>query len=188
MNAILWLEEIMVTDPLTIEASAPLVDAARRMRDGNVGMLPIVDSGRLCSVITDRDVVVRSVAVGADPTAVRVGDIATADVVSAHPGWSVEKAIRVMAANQVGRLPVVDDRQQLVGVVTLSSLVLRSGKAAHTMDAARRIAQRSAKERRDDPVARPAREVMGPGMERQKTNQATDGYVAAQRTGEARDD
>jgi hypothetical protein len=82
---------------------------------------------------------------GADPTAVRVGDIATSDVVWAHPGWTVEKAMRVMAANQLGRLPVVDDRQQLVGVVTLTSLVLRSGKAAHTMDAARRVAQRSAK-------------------------------------------
>jgi hypothetical protein len=56
------VKEIMVTDPLTVEASALLVDVARRMRDANVGMLPIVDSGRLCGVITDRDLVVRSVA------------------------------------------------------------------------------------------------------------------------------
>jgi CBS domain-containing protein len=139
------VKEIMVSDPLTVEASAPVADVARRMRDANVGMLAIVDAGRLCGVITDRDLVVRSVAVGADPTAVRVGDIATSDIVCAHPGWTVEKAMRVMAANQVGRLPVVDDRQQLLGVVTLSSLALRSGKAAHTMDAARRVAQRSAK-------------------------------------------
>jgi CBS domain-containing protein len=139
------VKEIMVPNPLTIEASATLVEAARRMRDGNVGMLPIIESGSLRGVITDRDLVIRSMAVGADPTAVRVGDVATAAVISAHPGWSVQKAIRVMAANQVGRLPVVDDRQQLVGVITLSSLVLRSGKLAHTLDAARRVAQRSAR-------------------------------------------
>ena len=139
------IEDVMVTEVETIEPSATLVDAAHRMRDANVGMLPIVEGGRVSGVITDRDIVVRAVARDVNPASVRVADCATSEPVCAQPDWDLEHAMTVMADRQIGRLPVVDAAGTLVGVVTLSSLALRSHEREETLDAAQEVARRSAR-------------------------------------------
>src|SRR5919198_6227043 len=119
------VQDVMVHDVITIEPSASLVDAAKRMREANVGVLPVVQDDRTVQgIITDRDVVVRAIAPNADLGSIAVGDCATADTICAHPDWEVNRAMEVMAGAQVGRLPVVDDDNRLVGIVTLSSLAL----------------------------------------------------------------
>jgi CBS domain-containing protein len=139
------VRDVMVADVVTIEPSASLVAAARLMHDANVGMLPVVDDGRVVGVITDRDIVVRAVACERDPAATRVGDCLSEGVIPAHPDWPTAQAIVTMAQAQVGRLPVLDDEQRLVGVVTLSSMAFRSRHKAVALEAAQEVSRRSAR-------------------------------------------
>lgn len=139
------VEDVMVREVETIDASAPLTQAAQRMRDANVGVLPVVEGGRLRGVLTDRDIVVRGVARGADLASLRVADCASRDLVAARAEWSVEHAMDIMAMHQVGRLPVVDDGERVIGIVTLSSLALRSPRQDEALDAAKEVSRRSAR-------------------------------------------
>jgi CBS domain-containing protein len=138
--------DVMVTDVHTVDPDITVVEAAQRMWRENVGILPIVQDGRVIGVVTDRDLVVRAlVKDGIDPTSMRVMDCATRDPILGRPSWTLERALLVMAEQQIGRLPVVDDNGQLVGLITLSSVALRSPKAEGAMVAAKKISSRSAR-------------------------------------------
>jgi CBS domain-containing protein len=76
----------------------------------------VVDGERLVGMLTDRDIVVRAVADGGDPRAIKAGDIASRDIVTVRPGDDLDEAVRLMAQHQVRRLPVVDDGH-LVGML-----------------------------------------------------------------------
>jgi CBS domain-containing protein len=98
--------------------SDTLVDAARKMRDLDVGALPICgDDNRLHGMITDRDIVVKCIADGGDPGSVKVADLAEGKPVTIGADDSVEEALRTMAQHGVRRLPVIDGHD-LVGVVS----------------------------------------------------------------------
>ena len=90
------VRDVMVDDVLTIDADATLLDAAQLMRDGNVGVLPVIEDGRLRGIITDRDLVVRAMAEGAVPAMTRVGECATWDIICARPESSIEEVMEVM--------------------------------------------------------------------------------------------
>jgi CBS domain-containing protein len=135
----------MVTDVVTIEPCDSLVTAARRMEAANIGMLPVVAGGRVVGVITDRDIVVRAVAREVDPATTPVAACLSDGVVSAHPDWSTERAIQTMAQAQVGRLPVLDADDRLVGVVTLSSMAFRAREKGVALEAAQEVSRRSAR-------------------------------------------
>jgi CBS domain-containing protein len=139
------VRDVMIPSVVSIEASATLVDAARRMKEANVGVLPIVDSGILRGIVTDRDLVIRAMADGVDPSLTRVGECATRDLVCARPDSSIEEAMEVMADCQIGRLPVVDEQERLVGIVTLSSMALRSRESGEALDTAKQVSRRSAR-------------------------------------------
>jgi CBS domain-containing protein len=115
------------------------------MREANVGILPVLEHGRIRGLVTDRDLVVRAIAEGADPEATEVREFATRDVVCARPESGLDEAMEVMAECQVGRLPVVDYDNRLVGIVTLSSLALRSGEQDDTLETAQAVSRRSAR-------------------------------------------
>jgi CBS domain-containing protein len=139
------VKDLMVSDVVTVDPSATLAQAARLMRDHNVGILPVIVNTRLAGVITDRDLVVRALAEGADPTLTVVGEFVSAEPICARPDTQLEEAMEVMAACQVGRLPVVDDNNHLVGIVTLSSLALRSREERETLHTAQEVSRRSAR-------------------------------------------
>jgi CBS domain-containing protein len=139
------VRDVMIPAVVTIEPSATLIDAARRMKDANVGVLPIVDGGILRGIVTDRDLVVRAMADGVDPARTPVADCATRDLVCARPDTSIEDAMEVMADCQVGRLPVVDRDDRLVGILTLSSMALRSRDGDDALDTAKQVSKRSAR-------------------------------------------
>jgi CBS domain-containing protein len=139
------VRDVMVHEVVTIEPSASLAEAAQRMREANVGILPVVEDGEVRGVITDRDLVVRALAKDADLTATVVGDCATADPVVAHPDWNLDRAMETMARAQVGRLPVVENDNTLTGIVTLGSLALRSKQDQETLQAAKAVSRRSVK-------------------------------------------
>jgi CBS domain-containing protein len=139
------VKDVMIGNVISVDSSATLAEAAQLMRDGNVGVLPVVEAGRLRGLLTDRDIVVRAVARGLDARSTRVAECATPDIVSAKPEWSADEAGRAMARHQIGRLPVVDEDGHLVGIVTLSSLALRSHDAERALHAAEQVSRRSAR-------------------------------------------
>jgi len=110
------VKDAMTADVKTAGPSQSLTDVARLMKQEDVGSVPVVDGERLVGVVTDRDIVVRGIADGSDPHAIKAGDIASRDVVTVRPDDDLDAALRLMAQHQVRRLPVVDDGQ-LVGVV-----------------------------------------------------------------------
>ena len=117
------VEEIMTRDPRTVETGDSLVDAAREMRDGDVGDVLLVENGRLAGLVTDRDIVVRAVADGRDPADTRVGEIATRDVIALTPDQTVDDAIRIVREQNVRRIPVVQDGRP-VGIVSIGDLAI----------------------------------------------------------------
>ena len=118
------VSEIMTREPSTLAPSSTIGEAATIMRQDDCGSVPIVDSGRLVGIITDRDIVVRVLAGGKDPKTTRVSDAMTADPVTVSPETSVDEAQKVMADRQVRRLPVVEDGR-LVGLVVIGQVARR---------------------------------------------------------------
>src|SRR5437588_326102 len=117
------VKDAMTSDVKTATPSQSLTDAAKLMKQEDVGSVPVVDGPRLIGVLTDRDIVVRGIADGSDPHAIKVGDIASRDVVTVRPDDDLDEALRLMALHQVRRLPVVEDGH-LVGVVATADVAL----------------------------------------------------------------
>ena len=137
------VKDVMIRDVVTIEASATLLQAAEQMRDANVGMLPVMESDTLRGIITDRDLVVRAMARDVRPSDARVEECLSEPPRCAEPDWSLDEAMEEMARQQVGRLPIVDGGGRVIGVVTLSSLALRSPKQQETLETAQEVSRRS---------------------------------------------
>lgn len=139
------VEDVMIDNVVTVDSNATLCEVAQRMREGNVGVLPVLENGRLRGIVTDRDLVVRGLARGVDPRTTRVAECATEQPVAARPDWSVDAAMQTMAGSRIGRLPVVDSQNHVVGIVTLSSLALRSRNESEALHTAQAVSRRSAR-------------------------------------------
>ena len=122
-KARLRCREIMTTDVKTVAPSTPIGEVAAMMRDADVGSLPVVDGGKLAGIVTDRDIVVRALAEGRDPSA-PVGEAMTGDVFSVKPDDFVFEAIRLMGDKQVRRIPVVSDDGALAGIIAMADIAL----------------------------------------------------------------
>lgn len=116
------LEQVMTRDVETVNPEDTLQEAAEKMRALNVGPLPVTDGDKLVGIITDRDIVVRAVALGHDPSSSRVSDIMSDEVQSCPIDTSIENAAKMMKDKQIRRLLVVDNNQKLVGIVSLGDL------------------------------------------------------------------
>jgi CBS domain-containing protein len=119
---------MLVQDVMTpqVDVVAPgdaLVVAARRMRDQDVACLPVMERGRLIGVVTARDLVVRGLAENVDASRATVRDAMSTVALSCFADQSVDEAHEVMVRNQVKRLPVLDRRRRLVGMVSLGDIV-----------------------------------------------------------------
>ena len=109
--------ELMSQGVECVASTETLVEAARKMRDLEVGALPICgEDQRLQGMLTDRDIVVKCIAEGKDPNSLRASDLAQAKPVTIGADDSAEETLRTMAKYQVRRLPVIDGHQ-LVGIV-----------------------------------------------------------------------
>jgi CBS domain-containing protein len=139
------VEDVMIDSVMTVDVNATLTDAAQRMREGNIGVLPVLENGKLIGIVTDRDLVVRGLARGVDPRTTHVAECATDQPMAARADWSVDDAMEVMASSRIGRLPVVDAQRHVIGIVTLSSLALRSRNQDEALQTARAVSQRSAR-------------------------------------------
>jgi CBS domain-containing protein len=121
------VRDAMSEDPRSIGASAAVVEAARLMREADIGSLPITDDENLVGMITDRDITMRVVAEAADPQRTPVGDVCSRDLISVAPESDLEEALQLMARHQVRRLPVVENGR-LVGIVAQADIALRENE------------------------------------------------------------
>ena len=121
------VRDVMTGNPRSIGVSASVAEAARLMRDGDIGSLPVTDGETPVGMITDRDVTTRVVAEAADPQTTAVGDVASRDVISVAPDDDLDEALRLMARHQVRRLTVVENGR-LVGIVAQADIALRENE------------------------------------------------------------
>jgi CBS domain-containing protein len=140
------VRDAMTEDPRSIGASEPVVDAARLMREQDVGSLPVTDNEKLVGMITDRDITTRVVAEAGDPKMTSVGDVYSRDLISVEPDQDLEEALLLMARHQVRRLPVIENGS-LVGIVAQADIALRENEQK-TGELVEAISAPSAGERR----------------------------------------
>ena len=120
--------EIMKKDVECVSATDTAQAAAKRMRDVNVGFLPVCDqSKRVLGTITDRDLAIRVLA-DASPSTTRMEDVMTREVVCCRPDDELEEAENLMAKNQKSRIVVIDSGGALVGVISLSDIAQREAR------------------------------------------------------------
>jgi CBS domain-containing protein len=113
----------MTPNPRTLPSTATVADAARTMRDEDVGAVLDVDRNQLRGIVTDRDIAVRVVAEGKDPQAMTLDAMCTGDVITIAPDDSVDDALRVMSEHAVRRVPVVENGKP-VGIVSIGDLAV----------------------------------------------------------------
>jgi len=119
------VREIMTDEVQLAEPTMTLRDAAVLMRDGDFGILPVGENDRLIGTITDRDITVRAVAEGRDPTRTTVRDAMSDGVRYCFDDQTTEEAVEVMSSAQIRRLPVLDREKRLVGIVAIGDLATK---------------------------------------------------------------
>jgi CBS domain-containing protein len=117
------IREVITKDVVSLPSDASIMDAARTMRDRDIGDVLVVEGDRLKGIVTDRDIVIRAIADGLSSTATTLGDLATEDVTVLSPDDSVEDAIRIMRDSAVRRVPVVEDGRP-VGILSIGDVAL----------------------------------------------------------------
>ena len=117
------VRDVMTPDVEIATRAQSLRDAARMMRAGDYGAMPVVDEGELVGMLTDRDIVVRAVAEGLDPNLALAGDFATREPVAVAPDTTLDDALELMGRHRVRRLPVVQEGL-LVGVLSQADVAL----------------------------------------------------------------
>jgi CBS domain-containing protein len=123
------VEDIMSADPNTVTPDTPITEAARLMKDHNIGMLPVVESEgsrKLVGVVTDRDITIRHVAEG-HLSDCPVREAMTQNVSTCKADENIDTVMNLMAEEQVRRIPIVDERGDLIGVVSQADILLESG-------------------------------------------------------------
>lgn len=115
--------EVMTDHPVALRADDTLVDAARMMRDEDIGDVLVMDEGGLCGIITDRDIAVRAIADGKDPNQVTLGDICSQELATVTADLPISEAMNLMRSKALRRLPVVDGSNP-VGIVSLGDIAV----------------------------------------------------------------
>jgi CBS domain-containing protein len=121
------VHEVMTNNPRCVTPTTPVSEAAELMASEDVGSLPILEGDKLTGIVTDRDIVIQVVAKKKDPQGMPVREVASRNLVTVRPDEDLSEALKLMASNQVRRLPVVDADDRLVGVVAQAD-VAREGK------------------------------------------------------------
>ena len=136
-------KDVMTKDPRCCAPSDSAQRAARIMRDEKAGSVPVVDEAQnrqIVGIVTDRDLCMNVVAEGRDPSAVRVEECMTTKVITCAPADSLERVTELMRENQIRRIPVVNERRELLGIIALADVVERSNvKVTQTHETLKKV-------------------------------------------------
>lgn len=119
-------QELMSTNPKIISPAITLKQAAEKMRDQNIGFLPVGENDRLIGAITDRDIVIRGVAAGKDSNKALVREILTDEIRYCMESDSLDKVADMMSKLQIRRLVVLNDNKRIVGIISLGDIATKS--------------------------------------------------------------
>ena len=117
------IHDVMTPNPVTLPGTTSVQDAARAMRDQAIGDVIVIEHNQVCGIITDRDIVVRTVAEEQDPATTTLADICSHSLLTVLPTDSVEQAVQLMRTHAIRRLPVVDGGKA-GGILSLGDLAV----------------------------------------------------------------
>jgi CBS domain-containing protein len=135
------VQSIMTPNPACCTVTTSLQDVAKMMIDNDCGQIPVVaedGSRKPVGVVTDRDIVVRLVALGSNPLEAKAGDAMSTPCVTVNCDTSLRECCDVMEASQIRRVPVVDAKGELCGIVSLADIAL-SGHDAKTAEVVKEV-------------------------------------------------
>jgi len=115
------IREVMTRNPVLLEASTSVTDAARAMRDRDIGDVLVQKDGALCGIVTDRDLVIRCLAEGHDPQSETLGELCSRELATLQADASVDEAVDLMKQHAIRRVPVIEGGSP-IGIVSLGDL------------------------------------------------------------------
>jgi CBS domain-containing protein len=117
------IRDVMTSNPRTLKASDTISTAATVMRDEDIGTVIVTQGDKVRGIVTDRDIVVRAVADGANTSSTQLGDLCSDGVVTVTTDTSIEDAVEIMRMKAIRRLPVVDGGRA-IGIVSIGDLAI----------------------------------------------------------------
>ena len=135
------LNEIMTSKVEVLPPDASVQEAAQRMKELDVGFIPICDGQRLVGMLSDRDITIRATADGLDPSETAVSEVMSEEVLYCYEDQDVEEAARVMEERQIRRLPILDRQKKLCGIVSLGDIAVRVGSPELAGEALERVSE-----------------------------------------------
>ena len=126
------VQDAMTYDVQSCQPETNLADAAMRMWRGDFGILPVVASGKVVGMITDRDICMAAATKHRDPAKIRVKDVMSGKVYGCSPDTDIHEALKIMQQKQVRRLPIINAEDgRLAGILSLNDLALKAQTAAN---------------------------------------------------------
>ena len=122
------IRDVMTANPRCVTKSDPVRSAAKIMKDEDTGVVPVVDGKKIIGVVTDRDIVVRLIAEGKESSGIPVSEVMSTNVQSVKESASVDDALALMARSEIRRIPVVNDRDELVGIASIGDISMKGHK------------------------------------------------------------
>lgn len=135
------IRDVMTPNPACVSDKDTIRDVARIMAREDTGVVPVVDGRKIIGLITDRDIVVRLVAEGRDPANVRVNEAMTKGVRTVRDDAAVSDVLNLMSGAEIRRVPVVNDRDELVGIVSLGDIAAETNQDNKVGKAVEQISQ-----------------------------------------------
>ena len=135
--------DVMTKNPVCATPDDNVADVARLMKDNDIGPVPIVEgaSKKLVGIVTDRDLALKVVAEGRNPSSTKVRDVMTKDVVTCRADDEVEDALDAMSKNQLRRILVVDNSDTLVGIIAQADIATRMNEPEKTGEVVKEISE-----------------------------------------------
>ncbi len=138
-------QDVMTPQPVCCDPNDSVQRAAEIMKDLNIGAVPVCDAlKRVVGILTDRDLTLKILAEGRDPKTVLVGDVMTREVFACQPQDKIDRVFELMERQQVRRIPIVDPRQGLVGIIAQADLATRLRAPGKTAEVVTEISRPSA--------------------------------------------
>jgi CBS domain-containing protein len=136
-------QELMTPLPTTCQPDHTLAEVSAMMKRDDVGAIPVVEDGstRLLGLVTDRDIVVKAVADGLDPAQTAVSEVMSTDLVSCRVDEPVERALDLMTSYQIRRVPIVDAKGDVVGIISQADVATRLNEPEETGQVVEAISQ-----------------------------------------------
>jgi CBS domain-containing protein len=141
------LREIMTPDVEVVDSKAVLKEAAAKMKQLDVGVMPVCDGEKLKGMLTDRDITVRATAEGRNPSKTKVSEIMSTDLAYCFEDQEVEEAVSLMEVKQIRRLPILSRDNRLVGIVSLGDIAVHAGDKNLAGDTLQEVSEPAAPKR-----------------------------------------